>query len=797
MPRVRPQSFPSAPSPSVARSPWVHRPAPQPRHASFASVGFRIAGLAMAWVATASPALALTPIRSIQDSISVYNGQIVTVEATCLVDNEVLWAGHTSLYMQDESGRGIQLFDYNNVYDLKRGDRIQVTAEVEDYFGSNDLATTELKPTGAPTVISSGNALPAATPLGTAEANSAPWEGTFVNLNGKIQELFSVGGGTNVTVSDDEGSMTVRVWDSTGIDLTGADVDDSISVSGAIQPYKSSFQLTLMTQEDLSVGGAWEGGGGGGGDPPEGDLTPIASIQDSIDTYNHRTVTVEAVCLIDNDLLWSGHTSLYIQDESGRGIQLFDYNNVYTLARGDRIRVTGEVEDYLGSNTFATTELKPTSDPEVLSSGQPIPEPLPLSPGEANGPQYEGTYVQVNGVVVDAYSAGGGTTLIVAADGDTIDVRVWDSTGVSVTGISTGDSLAASGVVAPYEEAHQLVVLVQEDLEGTGGGGGGGGGGGTPSDNPTIAAIQDSLDVYNGQIVTIEAIVTVGYGRVRDDMTSIYVQDQSGRGINVFNYDPLPQLVRGTRVRLKGTVEEYNGTTELTDLTTLDILDGGAPSALPATAILTIAESNDPKWDGTLVTVNGWVTETPSEAGGGWNIDLYDGTGPTTIRVWETTGMGAFIAANVVRDQLVEVTGIGSVYNDAYQILLTYEEDINLAGSPPDDFEESIVSEAKLEIPGPLFAPTAGEELRVRWNAPPNARVYMQIFDIEGRVVHTLLERDNAPPYGYRDLYWDGRSRLRQRLAAGTYLVNLRASAVDDGATTSATAPIVIGARLD
>ena len=70
--------------------------------------------------------------------------------------------------------------------------------------------------------------------------------------------VFSVGGGTNVTVTDDAGSITVRVWDSTGIDLTGADVNDSISVSGSVAPYSSSFQVLLMDQADLTVGGPWD-----------------------------------------------------------------------------------------------------------------------------------------------------------------------------------------------------------------------------------------------------------------------------------------------------------------------------------------------------------------------------------------------------------------------------------------------------------------------------------------------------------------------------------------------------------
>ncbi|MAE70206.1 MAG: hypothetical protein CME06_07020 [Gemmatimonadetes bacterium] len=531
-------------------------------------------------------------------------------------------------------------------------------------------------------------------------------------------------------------------------------------------------------------------------------IVPIANIQDSIDVYDGRTVTVQGVSLGDNGDLWSGRTSVYIQDDSGHGIQVFDYNTLYPWNRGDLIKVTGEIEDYQGSNDNRTTEILPSSAPSIEATGQPLPTPATLTTAAANDAEHEGSYVQITGEVTDFIKGLGGGANIGVDDGSgEITVRVWDSIGIDLSAVDMSDSITVKGIVSPYTDDFQVLLVDDSDLWV---------GGEWVGKITPIASIQDSIDVYDGRNVTIEGVVTVGWGKVAEEIsgspaTSIYVQDESGRGINIFEFGKAHEdLVRGTRVRITGEVVDYPPeeddptvqfrTTEVV-ISEVENLGVGAP--LPADSLLTIAEANDPKWDGTLITVNGWVTETPSNAGGGWNIEISDGSGNTTVRVWDTAGLGAFIEENLSRDQLIEAKGVGSVYNDAFQILLNYQEDLSLAGTPPDGLDTLTVDHATLSVPRALFAPTAQEKVRLIWNAPPESHVWIQIFDMTGRSVATLLEEPNAPPYGDRDLYWDGRDRLNQRLTAGTYIVHIRASQTGDGSITAASAPIVIGARLD
>jgi len=55
----------------------------------------------------------------------------------------------------------------------------------------------------------------------------------------------------------------------------------------------------------------------------EGGYTPIADIQDNYDDYEGQEVTIQGTVTIGDGLLFPGKTKFYIQDSSGKGIQVF------------------------------------------------------------------------------------------------------------------------------------------------------------------------------------------------------------------------------------------------------------------------------------------------------------------------------------------------------------------------------------------------------------------------------------------------------------------------------------------
>ena len=194
----------------------------------------------------------ITPIANIQDSVSVYNGQNVTIEGVITIGAGISNNNQLNAFIQDSSGKGIMLFDYDitSAYeaDLVRGNILRVSGEVDEYNG-----VTEIKDFSY-TIISSGNPDPIATILDMG-TNLNIYEGTLVQVTGTIYEMYYAGGGTNLNIEDEEGNqLTVRVWDSTGIDLNEYVVGYVLEARGAGGIYAGNFQILTGYDDHLGEG---------------------------------------------------------------------------------------------------------------------------------------------------------------------------------------------------------------------------------------------------------------------------------------------------------------------------------------------------------------------------------------------------------------------------------------------------------------------------------------------------------------------------------------------------------------
>lgn len=188
------------------------------------------------------------------------------------------------------------------------------------------------------------------------------------------------------------------------------------------------------------------------------ELTTIASIQ--ADPVVDQVVTIEGIITIGAGLLQTGLTKAYIQDASGRGINLFQYDEL-DLNRGDMIKAVGVVDVYL-----STVEIKDFSY-MIISTGNDLPVPVTLTPGEANETNYEGTWLKITGTVTDTWSAGGGQNVLVGDGSDTCVVRIWETTGVDVTPLTIGTEWSFFGVESQYNSVFQLLVAYDADIVST------------------------------------------------------------------------------------------------------------------------------------------------------------------------------------------------------------------------------------------------------------------------------------------------------------------------------------------
>ena len=91
------------------------------------------------------------------------------------------------------------------------------------------------------------------------------------------------------------------------------------------------------------------------------------------------------------------------------------------MAQGNLVTITGTVDEYNSVTEIINYSI------QVNATNQPLPDFLSLSTNNANDLTYEGTYIYIQGVIVDNYSAGGGTNISLDDGSGAADIRVWDS----------------------------------------------------------------------------------------------------------------------------------------------------------------------------------------------------------------------------------------------------------------------------------------------------------------------------------------------------------------------------------
>lgn len=194
----------------------------------------------------------ITPIANIQDSISVYDGQTVTIQGIVTIGAGVTHNIQLNVFIQDESNRGLMLYNSNitanHTQNLVRGNELLVTGVVTEYNNITELTSFTYQ------VLSTGNPEPTPVYIDLSQYLTG-YEGTLVRAVGEISDRWSAGGGTNIIIEDQAGfSTTVRVWDSTGIDTADFGVGDILEAVGAGGLYQGSFQIMPGYQDHLREG---------------------------------------------------------------------------------------------------------------------------------------------------------------------------------------------------------------------------------------------------------------------------------------------------------------------------------------------------------------------------------------------------------------------------------------------------------------------------------------------------------------------------------------------------------------
>jgi DNA/RNA endonuclease YhcR with UshA esterase domain len=317
----------------------------------------------------------------------------------------------------------------------------------------------------------------------------------------------------------------------------------------------------------------------------------------------------------------------------------------------------------------------------------------------------------------------------------------------------------------------------------------------------TIETIRDNWDSYNGETVTLRGVITIGSNILITTRTSDYFQDNSGRGLNVFDQS-LTDLLQGDSIEITGELTEYSGVKELTNWTSsYTLLASNVP--IKSTAKVNIAElvDNLSSWEGSYVEIHGTVAERsdPTATNTGCNIVIEDETDRTTVRIWNTTGVifnSLGVIVNEYTDSLltlgnkVTLRGVVGIYSDAPQILLGYATDVE-----PYVEGEAGIGRTKITAAPYPFVPKLGEVIKYTYEYPANCRAIIRIYDLSGRFITTLVDSYFANSW-QRDGFWDGRNQLNQLVPPGNYLLHLQTTNRSTGKSKVSIAPVVIGVKF-
>jgi DNA/RNA endonuclease YhcR with UshA esterase domain len=268
---------------------------------------------------------------------------------------------------------------------------------------------------------------------------------------------------------------------------------------------------------------------------------------------------------------------------------------------------------------------------------------------------------------------------------------------------------------------------------------------------------------FLNQQFSIIGIVTAPPYIFSNTRTSMYVQDETG-GINVYYSGGFVNFKEGDLVRIRGTILQYNGLTEISPTSSSDmILLGEGYRVEPR--VLRTGEILSENLEGLLVQVEGTCGNTPYASGSGKAFTTYNGLSPLDVYVYNTTSIDL---TSVQKGNVYRITGVvgqydaTSPYLSGYQILPRFQSDIEL-------IQPAISQEVTLNASPNVFSPFIGEALRIEVSGPADATYNLKIFNTWGMLVKTIALSKTSPFV----TEWRGTDETGKQLPPGLYILLL------------------------
>ena len=264
-------------------------------------------------------------------------------------------------------------------------------------------------------------------------------------------------------------------------------------------------------------------------------------------------------------------------------------------------------------------------------------------------------------------------------------------------------------------------------------------------------------DLYSSQssneIVTIKGIITIGGGGLLyPTQTKAYIQDQSGRGLQIFDYDLIDDINRGDEIEIVGYVGYYNTTYQIKDFEYREL---SSNNSLPDPIVVTPSGANSSDFEGTWISVIGNVTAVTPVSTTGTNLTIDD---VTSVMIWNSTGIDVSSFVVGYRGQFI---GAGSQYNDQYQLLVGYQSDITTVVAVDNDI---LIAERFDLIPA--YPNPFNPSTKISFAIDSPSEIQLEVYDVNGKLIDTILNEYYQT--GLHAIDWNASG-----YASGMYFIHL------------------------
>lgn len=451
---------------------------------------------------------------------------------------------------------------------------------------------------------------------------------------------------------------------------------------------------------------------------------------DGYSPYNNQVVTVEGIVTAKVPT-----TSYYISDPAGgpwSGLLVYHRNSYSQVSIGDRVQLTGRVDEYKQADYWAytLTELVDVSNVTVISSGNPLPPPAEISTSEipfnnAISEKYEGVMVKFNNVQIKTVPDGYGQVKLA----DTSNVQAMLDDGFFYPG-------TYPVTFTLNEWWYQIVGLV--DYHGSAGW----------KVNPRDINDMIRVDSVASASIKIETVTPPINEDVEVKVWTTKVKPEWNiNGYTMtFTVDQSKALFQG--VEIDGTMSTVDPAIDITgNVITLTYTSQDAFSALEEDNLLVKLIFQPISYGDIAMNLSSFIY---SGAGGDTSINsLYGGR-----LIVKVTGNVAYLSIGAV-------TSTGPKSQNIFDPSMN--EKLNIQYGTKTGFL---------------------------------ARALIRIYDAQGRLVATPVHENITNPIGIQELNWSGRDSNMKLVPPGVYYCHIEIVNRTTGATERAVQPVVIKSRM-